>query len=310
MGAYKEKETVASEREEKPSMEAYSTTHCPVFPGISIVYQDSHMYRGKIGRKEREADPMFQIFHCREGRMECSIGKDFCYISPGDLLIVKSPFLSSSLYFPLRHYHGIEICIDTEKAPNCLSCFLSDVSVQPKKIEEKFCGEKNYCIVRSNPSFEHIFSELYNVPAEIRLGYSKIKILELMLFLSVLNIQEETVSTRSVSPYQVLLAKRVAEYLMENMYQKSTLEKMTKKFHVSGTAIKNAFKMVYGVSFYAYIKTQKMESAAYMLEYTDKTVIEIANEHGYDNSSKFAAAFRSVKGAAPGEYRARNTKRK
>ena len=46
-----------------------------------------------------------------------------------------------------------------------------------------------------------------------------------------------------------------------------------------------------------------MESAAYMLEYTDKTVLEIANCHGYDNSSKFAVAFRSVKGMSPTEYR-------
>lgn len=53
-----------------------------------------------------------------------------------------------------------------------------------------------------------------------------------------------------------------------------------------------------------------MESAAYMLEYTDMTVSDIANEHGYDNSSKFANAFRSVKGVSPVEYRMRNAKMK
>lgn len=36
-----------------------------------------------------------------------------------------------------------------------------------------------------------------------------------------------------------------------------------------------------------------------MLEHTDKPVVEIAGEHGYDNSSKFASAFRSVKGVSP-----------
>ena len=47
----------------------------------------------------------------------------------------------------------------------------------------------------------------------------------------------------------------------------------------------------------------KMESAAYMLEYTDKTILEVAMEYGYDNGSKFAAAFRSVKGVNPAQYR-------
>ena len=92
------------------------------------------------------------------------------------------------------------------------------------------------------------------------------------------------------------------------MYEKITLEQTANKFHASATAIKTSFRSVFGVSFYAYIKTQKMESAAYMLEYTDKTVTDIANEHGYDNSSKFANAFRSVKGVSPVEYRAQNTK--
>ncbi len=48
-----------------------------------------------------------------------------------------------------------------------------------------------------------------------------------------------------------------------------------------------------------------MESAAHMLEHTDKSVMEIANVHGYDNASKFSSVFRSVKGVAPNEYRNR-----
>lgn len=90
---------------------------------------------------------------------------------------------------------------------------------------------------------------------------------------------------------------------MENMDEKISLEQVADKYHVSVTALKTAFKAVYGVPFYSYIKTLKIESASYMLEHTDKTVIEIANEHGYDNASKFAAAFRSIKGVSPIEYR-------
>ena len=92
------------------------------------------------------------------------------------------------------------------------------------------------------------------------------------------------------------------------MNEKITLDMASKKFHSSATNIKNAIKAVYGVSFYAFIKANKMESAAYMLEYTDKSVIEIANEHGYDNGSKFASAFQSVKGLTPSEYRNINYK--
>ena len=288
----------------------YAATEYSVFPGISIIYYNAHTQSGALKETGVPSGDVFAIFHCREGRMECSIGNDFCYISPGDLLIAKAEHLSPSLYFPLRHYHGITIRIHIGEAPPCLSCFLQDVAVQPEAIEEKFCGKKSYYIARSHASVEHIFSELYAVPDKIRQGYSKIKILELMLFLSAYELRDGDSDNRSVSPLQASLAKSVAQYLTENMYEKITLEQAANRFHVSATAIKTAFRSVYGVSFYAYIKTQKMESAAYMLEYTDKTVSDIANTHGYDNSSKFANAFRSVKGVSPAEYRAQNAKRK
>ena len=278
-----------------------------VFPGISILYYTSHTQSGVLRRTEENYGDVFEIFHCREGRLECSVGDEYCYVSPSDIFIVKDENLTSSLYFPLKHYHGVTIRIDTKAAPKCLSCFLRDVAVQPQAIKERFCENRPYFIARSNPSFEHIFSELYAVPNEIRQGYFKIKILELMLFLSVFDA-EESIKSRIVSPTQANLAKEVATYMTENMYEKLTLEQLASRFHASASAIKAAFKAVYGVSFYGYIKAQKMESAAYMLEYTDKTVLDIANEHGYDNSSKFAVAFRSVKGIAPQEYRLQNSK--
>lgn len=46
-----------------------------------------------------------------------------------------------------------------------------------------------------------------------------------------------------------------------------------------------------------------VKTDTYMLEYTDKSILEIAMEHGYDNGSKFAAAFRSIKGMNPMQYR-------
>ncbi len=288
--------------------DGFSYSEYTVFPGITVSYVSSHTESGR--KAERGAHGaeggVFEIYHCREGRLECGVDGQLCYISEGDLMIVERKCLSPELSFPLRHYHGMIISINTASAPECMSCFLQDVAVSPTAIEKKFCGEGGYFIARSNSSVEHIFSELYNVPDDIRLGYSKIKILELMLFLSVYKTVEGASSSKPVAPSQASLAKSVAEYLAENMDGRVTIGMAAKKFHVSETALKTLFKAVYGVSFYSYIKTRKMESAAYMLEYTDKTVLEIANCHGYDNSSKFAVAFRSVKGMSPTEYRLEN----
>lgn len=277
-----------------------------VFQGIDLNYYSIHTDHCCF-RKENQGN-FIMIHHCREGRMEFHIKDEFCYLSQGDLLVARTKDMSETLSFPMKHHHGISVMINIEEAPKCLSCLLDDITVHPSMLAEKFCAGSDCFIARANPSFEHIFSELYSVPDEIRKGYFKIKILELLLFLSVLDTRQDEFSKRSLSVTQVSLAKAVSQYLIEQMNERITLEELSSHFHVSGTHIKNTFKAVYGVSVYSYIRARKMESAAYMLEHTDKSVLEIAGEHGYDNGSKFANAFRDVKGIAPNEYRNLNKK--
>lgn len=282
---------------------SYTMTVHQVFPGIQLVYSAAHIQSVLFEERKTTSDNIFEISHCREGRLECNIHDEFCYLTPGDLAVAQTNSISTASYFPLRHYHGITVRIDLDNTPKCLSCLIDDVTVQPKAIAEKFCGEKGGFIARAKPSFEHIFSELYSVPAAIQKGYFKIKILELFLFLSVLDPEQDEFYDRTYTKAQVDLAKNISQYLTEHMDNRITLEQLSKEFHVSGTYIKNSFKAVYGVSMYSYVRTQKMQAAALMLVNTDCTVLEIAGKFGYDNASKFASAFKSVMGMTPNEYR-------
>jgi hypothetical protein len=124
----------------------------------------------------------------------------------------------------LRHYHGLIVRVDVQQTPHCLSCILQDVNVQPQLIAKRFCSRREYFIVRSNPSFEHIFSEMYAIPDAIKEGFAKIKVLELMLFLSVFDTQEAEWSRLSLPPSQVHLAKSVASYQLDHMGGKVYIE--------------------------------------------------------------------------------------
>ena len=93
--------------------------------------------------------------------------------------------------FPTGHYHGITVTLDPALAPDCLSCILQDVDVRPSVLAEKFFADSECFVSRSSARVEHIFSELYAVPAGIRRGYFKVKVLELLLFLSALDVAHE-----------------------------------------------------------------------------------------------------------------------
>lgn len=280
---------------------AMEMTSYQVFPGIQLIYNDVHI--GKCSIDYGVFGNVMEINHCREGRIECGYREEFFYLTQGDLAISKTGAAGHDSYFPLNHYHGIAIVIDIDRAPACMSCFLDDVNVRPCVLMEKFCRGGKCFVARSKPCLEHIFSELYAVPDSIRKGYFKVKILELLLFLSGMDLSEDQIEKRCFTKTQVGLAKSVCEYLAEHMDSRVTISELADIFHVSQTALKNSFKGVFGVSVYSYIREQKMQAAALMLRQTERSVLEIAGMCGYDNGSKFAGAFRNVMGMTPNEYR-------
>lgn len=273
-------------------------TEYRVFPGICLIYHKIRMRALRLS-PDAQGTSFFEIHHCNSGRMECHTDADFFYLSPGDLAVGCHIAPERGVIFPLSHYDGITVRIDPEKAPGCLSCFLEDIDVSPSALMQKFSvGGKGY-IARSNPSIAHLFAELYSVPESIRKGYLKVKVLELLLFLSAMKPKEEETVSHFVSGAQVELARRASAYLTEHMDRRIPLEELSATLHVSATQIKNAFRAVYGEQPYAFIRRRKMQCAAVLLRSTDKTVLEIAGRFGYDNASKFAKAFSDVVGMTP-----------
>lgn len=273
-----------------------------VFSGMELIYNDVHMEFCRV-----EASPpqnILEINHCREGRIECEMKNEYFFLAQGDLSIHLKNQRNYSSYFPLKHYHGISITIDLDTAPSCLSCILESVDVTPAQLKQKFCDKADFAVLRGQPCFEHIFSELYCVPASIRTGYLKIKVMELLLFLSGAKFEPgSALADRRFNKSQVDMAKDLKRYLIEHTERHETIEELANRYHVSSTTLKACFKGVFGTSIYAFWKSFKMQKAAEFLKETDKTVIEIAGMLGYDNGSKFAKAFRDFAGVSPREYR-------
>lgn len=273
-------------------------TAYPVFPGIEIAYCDIHAHECRL--EHTLGISLMRISHCREGRLEQQLGNEYYFLAPGDLAVSRSDASDEAARFPTGHYHGITVTIDPAQAPECLSCLLSDVNVRPAALMEKFCANGGYFAARSSASVEHIFSELYSVPEEIRKGYFKVKVLELLLFLSALPTERRR---PAYSGAQVRLASAVSEYLLSATEERPTTAELSAKFHASATQILQSFQGVYGMSPAAFLRAQKMHAAAELLRSTDRTVLDIAGQFGYDNASKFARAFRSVIGVSPNAYR-------
>ena len=271
----------------------------PVFPGISLIYNDAHQCACRLERLDPPG--LLEIHHCREGRIEYAYGGEHYFLAPGDLSVDSREDGPGAACFPTGHYHGITVTLDPERAPDCLSCILQDVDVRPGALAEKFCAGSGCFVARSSARVEHIFSELYAVPDDLRRGYFKVKVLELLLFLSALDVPGEK---RVYSGAQVRLAQSARDLLLQSTEDDLTTAELAQKLGASASQLAASFRGVYGMTPAAFLRAQKMHGAAQLLRTSDRTVLDIAGQFGYDNASKFARAFRSVIGVSPSAYRA------
>ena len=113
----------------------------------------------------------------------------------------------------------------------------------------------------------------------------------------------ETENTRKCTKSQAELAEQASSYMLAHMDKKITINEISEKMHVSKTQLKNSFRNYYGESVYKYIRSRKMKLAADQLAEGQFSVMEIAGMFGYENCSKFAAAFRGEYGVSPSSYR-------
>ena len=115
-----------------------------------------------------------------------------------------------------------------------------------------------------------------------------------------------TEKTRKCTKSQTELVKQANSYVMDHVDKHITIRELADLLHVSQTQLKNSYRCYFGESIYRYIRSRKMRMAADMLMETELSIMEIAMMFGYENCSKFAAAFRGELGTSPSDYRKRH----
>ena len=144
--------------------------------------------------------------------------------------------------------------------------------------------------------------DIYDQPEKLRLPYQRIKVLELLLYLT----QMEFTPQNRLTEYQakqIEIVRKIHDQLLQHMEQRVTIEELSKQYLINPTTLKSAFKDVYGTSLAAHIKEHRMEQAAKMLRETDMSIAEIAQAVGYDSQSKFSTTFKAFFQVLPREYR-------
>lgn len=184
-----------------------------------------------------------------------------------------------------------------------LDFYFTENNINLEQIRNRLCSDGRSLIIKSKHEIDHIFSELYSVDERIQVPYFWIKVIELLLFLSLLDDS----AVQRPQQFSADISKRTQEvyqYVIENPFTKDTIQDLAYMFGMAESSLKRCFKSISGVSIGAFMKRKRIEAAAEMLiSESTLSIGEVGNIAGYENQSKFSAAFKSVMGVTPQTYR-------
>lgn len=100
----------------------------------------------------------------------------------------------------------------------------------------------------------------------------------------------------------------ILEYVAENYNRPLSTKDLAAILYVSEGYFCRFFKSATGKSAVEYINEYRIKRAVALLENTDLTLSEIAEQVGFEDASYFSRAFRKIKGESPSSYRSSSAK--
>ncbi len=92
-------------------------------------------------------------------------------------------------------------------------------------------------------------------------------------------------------------------YIQTHIGKKIAMDEMAHRLNLNPSHFSRIFKQETGVTFVEFVTRTKMEKAKELLNQSDMTVVEIAEQLGYEHTSYFIKLFRNASGMSPNEYR-------
>ena len=93
------------------------------------------------------------------------------------------------------------------------------------------------------------------------------------------------------------------EYIYSHIKERITIEDLADTFGVSASYLSRLFKEETGISVSTYIRQQKIEVAKNLLQFSEYSMIDIANRLSFSSQSHFIQQFRDIVGMTPKKYR-------
>lgn len=238
----------------------------------------------------------YEIFVLLEGKRYVFCG-DQCHVMQRGDVSIHTPFsIHSGQSRDAAYYDRYVLNFDEKILLNILS--ENELKQLMAKVHNSF-----FHLPEAHLSF--ITGALTRLEAleKSRRGLDEKKISALLLLLiDFVAAQEETeqVAVRHSVPMQI---KEALAYMNQHYGEELSLDMLADKVHLSKYHFSHMFKEATGVSVMEYLTALRLTKVHNMLLYTDKKIVEIAEQTGFGSYMNLERAFKKVYGISPVKFK-------
>ncbi len=279
-----------------------SLSYYEVFSGIDIVYNSFHSGQGSEVQYKNDAEKIIEINFCLEGGFKCLLDEKPFSLEEGEIEAHLWGIPKRDAQFPRGEYRGVSLLIAPDRAVKKINEMFPNFNTHLRNILDGINRYKGVMRIKSCPEILKGFQDIYKTDPVLQHYFLQLKVLEILGLIQSMPVYSNTDKVY-YSYKDIVKVKAIHQKVSAELEKHYSLAELSAEFDMGKTTLQKCFKEVYGKSYYAYFKHFRMCKALNYLEDGHLSIVEIAGKLGYGNPSKFAAAFRSVYGVAPRDFR-------
>ncbi|KRG11883.1 helix-turn-helix domain-containing protein [Lederbergia galactosidilytica] len=252
--------------------------------------------------------PELEFIYVERGKIQLQIGTKQYSLSEGNGFFIPSEQLHaaypSSIHSPFKIYAIVF-------HPDLLRSFAYDL-IEGNYLE--MVGKLFHCELKSTGTVEE--KEMLRILEMVIAAYMgkeityelRVKGYLYILLGDVLKKQASLIQKegpKQIDDTKTILLKKVLRYIDENYPKKLTVKDLASQIQMSEGHFSRLFKSFVRMTAMEYINTIRINKSCILLQKTDRKLLDIALDVGFQNQSYFIRLFKKQKGCTPREYKAK-----
>ncbi|MCM2534089.1 AraC family transcriptional regulator [Neobacillus pocheonensis] len=272
--------------------------------------------RNEFSQSDFHSHTEFEIYRFHEGECRYLIGNKIYHLQPGDIIVMNGltlhrafpslevPYVRSVVSFS-SEWIKPSLCKDLN-LPELLEPFIKMDHVLLRMGDHE-------CLKTIDLLMEDIEKTKLNcdrighanrasLTYRMHEGKFKISLIQLLMMIyelshSYFHTDGDDCSEKEQRVFQI------KKWIDQNYSKPLSLESIASSLAISRSYMAALFKEVTGLSVMEYVMHCRLNSARYMLEMEDKTILNISVDIGFESVSHFSRYFKRKLGKTPSEYR-------